>query len=309
MTHFPVNFKRHFVALLLTFSSLSVFQVAVAQENKDETPAVIILEIVSEKQELKRSKEPAQEKEKAAQLEQRKAKAKDTNENSRKSSRVKRDGDASDAALAQVLERTQQELAKRTREVEELQRAVAERDAAIVQLAHQINELSERSSAATAAADEALLARIERIEKELAQLLAALRIEEEPEPEIDQAVDSGEPPPPLLEEPPMKLDPSSKLPPAPPPRDVAALGGVGVVEGEVTALTPHDGKVVLRVAQWNDGKRLRPDWVGHRAAIVRGAMPEVKVGDRIAIDVRIDPAQGFVWGGKVFEQTPASAER
>lgn len=85
------------------------------------------------------------------------------------------------------------------------------------------------------------------------------------------------------------------------PNPASAVGGVGVVEGEVVALLPQEGKFVLRVSTWHDGKQVRADWVGQQVSINQGALPALKPGDHIAIDARIDAQKGFVWGGKVFQ--------
>jgi hypothetical protein len=119
---------------------------------------------------------------------------------------------------------------------------------------------------------------------------------------------SSEVPPPTPLPDPDAIVPASKVAePAPfvAVHTAAALGGVGVVEGDVVALLPQENKVVLKVASWNDGKQLRSDWVGQQVAIVRSGMPNAKVGDRISIDARIDSKLGFVWGGKIFS-SPAS---
>lgn len=84
-----------------------------------------------------------------------------------------------------------------------------------------------------------------------------------------------------------------------------AIGGVGVVEGDVVALLPQEGKVVIKVSTWNDGKQLRADWVGQQVSIAQGGLPAVKVGDHISLDARIDAQKGFIWGGKVFNSAAA----
>jgi hypothetical protein len=117
---------------------------------------------------------------------------------------------------------------------------------------------------------------------------------------------------PKVELPRVILDVKPQVVPPPPrpaeeivPAQPAALGGVGVVEGDVTAVLGQEGKIVLKVCSWNDGKQMRADWVGQQVAIVKGEMPAVKVGDHVSLDARIESGKGFVWGRKVFNVTAA----
>ncbi len=112
------------------------------------------------------------------------------------------------------------------------------------------------------------------------------------------------PPTPKVEEsvirPPMPALPLKTETPTVVPNAGEGIAGVGIVEGDVVALLPQEGKIVIKVSSWNDGKQLRADWVGQQVSIVQGALPAVKVGDHISLDARIDAQKGFVWGGKVF---------
>lgn len=83
--------------------------------------------------------------------------------------------------------------------------------------------------------------------------------------------------------------------------DAASVGGVGIVEGDVVALLPQEGKFVLKVSTWHDGKQVRADWVGQQVSINQGNLPAVKPGDHVSLDARIEGQKGLVWGGKVFQ--------
>lgn len=83
--------------------------------------------------------------------------------------------------------------------------------------------------------------------------------------------------------------------------DAASVGGVGIVEGDVVTLLPQEGKFVLKVSTWHDGKQVRADWVGQQVSINQGNLPALKPGDHVALDARIEGQKGLIWGGKVFQ--------